>query len=175
MEALGRWVLLLAVEVLPWAAPIALLLRSGWLLRVAVALLCLLPLYVFGPGDEMTSHGGMAPLAVLAVAAGAALLVPWPQARSRAAWLALRLIASLALLAAVLEASLLVTRPAWPASRDCAVPEAAHQSVFDASTNWSHYLAPWPEPTLRPWMKAPFLRPLPPPDQAPRCWPRGQA
>jgi hypothetical protein len=174
--ALGRWALLLAVEVLAWAAPIALLLRGGgWLLRSAIALLCLLPLYVFGPGDEMTSHGGMAPLAVLAVAAGAALLVPRVRAQSHAAWLGLRLVAVLAAIGAVMEASLLITRPAWPASRDCSVPEAAHQSVFDDSTNWSHYLAPWPEPVLRPWMKVPVLRPLLPDDQAPRCWPRGRA
>ncbi|MES2710449.1 MAG: hypothetical protein V4653_02610 [Pseudomonadota bacterium] len=174
LEALGRWLLLLTVEVLPWAAPVALLLQGGgWLLRAAVVLLCLLPLYVFGPGDEMTAHGGMAPLAVLAVAAGAAMLVPRAQAHSQAAWYALRVVAALALVGSVLEASLLVTRPAWPASRDCAVPQAARQSVFEGSTNWSHYLVPWPERALRPWLGTPVLRLLPPPDQAPRCWPAG--
>jgi len=174
LEALGRWTLFLAVEVLPWAVPAALLLRGGgWLFRAAILQLCLLPLYVFGPGDEMTSHGGMAPLAVLAVAGGAALLVP--RARSPASWFTLRLVVALALIGAMMEASLLVARPAWPASRDCAVPEAAHQSVFDDSTDWSHYLVPWPAPSLTPWMAPPVLRPLPPPDQAPRCWPHGRA
>lgn len=179
MEALGRWALFLAVEVLPWAGLAALLLRrgAGWLLRAAVVLLCLLPLYVFGPGDEMTSHGGMAALAVLAVVGGAALLAPWPPERggARAAWIALRVLALAAAIGSATEASLLVTRPAWPASRACAVPEAAHQSVFDDSTDWSHYLTPWPEAVLRPWLRPPVLRPLPPPEEAPRCWPAGRA
>jgi hypothetical protein len=52
-EALGRWLLLLAVEVLPWAALSALLVRGGRLFGASVALLCLLPAYVFGPGNEM--------------------------------------------------------------------------------------------------------------------------
>lgn len=175
-EALARWLLLVAVEVLAWAVPIALLLRGiGWLPGVAVLLLGLLPLYVFGPGNEMTSQGGMAPLAVLAVAAGAALLVPLSQARSRLAWFGLRVVAALALLGSLLEGSLLVTRPAWPASQECAVPQAAQQSVFEGSTNWSHYLARWPDPRLQAWLASPAPRPLPPPQEAPRCWPRGGA
>ena len=89
------------------------------------------------------------------------------------AWFALRSVAALELVGAVLKASLLVTRPVWSASRDCAVPQAARQSVFEGSTNWSHYLAPWPERVLAPWKAAPVVRPLPPPDQAPPCWPRG--
>lgn len=175
LEALGRWLAFLAVEVLPWAAPAALLLRGAWLFRAAVAALCLLPLYVFGPGNEMASRGAMAPLAVLAVTAGAALLVPWAEARSRPAWVALRVAAVLAVVGAATEASLLLTRPAWTASAACSVPEAAHQSVFDESTDWSHYLAPWPDAALRPWLERPALQPLPPADRAPRCWPRGRA
>ena len=173
-EAAARWLLLLVIEVLPWAVPVALLLRGGWPFRAAVALLGVLPAYVFGPGNEMASRGGMAPLAVLAVAAGAALLVPAMRARSRPAWLALRGVAALAVAGAVMEASLLVARPAWPASPDCAVPQAAHQSVFDDSTDWSHYVAPWPESALVPWMAPPVLRALPPEERAPRCWPRGR-
>ncbi len=172
--ALGRWIAFLTVEVLPWAVPVALLVRGGVLMRGAVALLCLLPLYVFGPGNEMASRGGMAALAVLAVAAGAALLAGIPRDGRRLAALALRGVAALALAGAVMEASLLVTRPAWPASRACSVPEAAHQSVFDDSTDWSHYLTPWPDPMLRRWLEQPELRALPPPDQAPRCWPAGR-
>jgi hypothetical protein len=179
LEALGRGLLFLAVEVLPWAVPVLLLGQGGGLVRVAIGLLCLLPFYVFGPGNEMASRGGMAPLAVLAVAAGAALLVPWRRAGGvgpgvgQGAGLMLRLVAVLALAGAAMEASLLVTRPPWPSSRDCAVPQAAQQSVFDESTDWSHYLVPWPVPALRGWMARPVFQALPPPDQAPRCWPGG--
>jgi hypothetical protein len=174
--ALGRWALFLAVEVLPWALLAALLVRPGALFGAAVAILCLLPGYVFGPGNEMTSRGGLAPLAVLAVAAGAALLAPAVPGRGapRLARAALRGVAVLALAGSVMEGSLLVAKPAWPASEACSVPEAARQSVFQDSTDWSHYLAPWPEPSLEPWMEDPEERVLPPPSRSPNCWPEGR-
>lgn len=175
-EALGRWALFLAIEVLPWALPVALLLRGGRVLfGAALALLGLLPAYVFGPGNEMASRGGMAPLAVLAVMAGAALLVPAAGAGRQAARAALLLVVVLAAAGAATEASLLLAHPPWPSSRACAVPEAARQSVFHGSTDWSHYLVPWPDPALGPWMAMPRPQALPPPAAAPRCWQRGSA
>jgi hypothetical protein len=176
-EALLRWAAFLAIEILPWAAPIALLLRGGLLLRVSLALLCLLPGYVFGPGNEMVSRGGMGPLAVLAVAAGAALLVPWRAPLSGAsavARLGLRMVAALALAGAMMEASLLVTKRPWPASDVCSVPEAARQSVFRDSTDWSHYLASWPDAGLRWWMAEPRFRPVLAAGASPPCWPHGR-
>jgi hypothetical protein len=74
-----------------------------------------------------------------------------------------------------MEGSLLVARDPWPASERCSVPEAARQSVFQGSTNWSHYLAPWPDERLEGWMEEPEERPVPPPARSPRCWPRGGA
>ncbi len=172
--ALSRWALFLVLEVLAWAVPLALLLRAR-LLTAAVAVLCLLPAYVFGPGNEMTSRGGIAPLAVLAVAAAAGLLAPVRNARQRWARRTLMACSVLAVLGAVMEGSLLIARPAWPASPACSVPEAGQQSVFQDSTDWSHYLAPWPEATLVPWLRPPLLQVPPPSDEGLRCWPRGGA
>lgn len=163
--ALARWGLFLAVELLPWALPLALLLR-GRHLFAAVSLLVVLPLYVFGPGNEMASRGSLAALAVLAVAVGAALLrgpPGWPR-RVLAACCAL------ALGGAVLEASLLTRRP-WRASTACTVPEAARQSVFRGSTDWSHYFAPWPEPALQAWLRPPVVQAVPAPGHSLPCWP----
>jgi hypothetical protein len=175
-EALGRWLLLLAVEVLPWAALAVVLVRGGRLFGASVAILCLLPAYVFGPGNEMTSRGGVAPLAVLAVVVGAALLAPaGPDRGRRLARAGLLACAALAAAGSAMEGSLLVARDPWPASERCSVPEAARQSVFQGSTNWSHYLAPWPDERLEGWMEEPEERPVPPPARSPRCWPRGGA
>lgn len=165
-EALWRWPLFLLVEVGVWAALVALVLRS-WLVGVSVALLALLPLYVFGDGNEMTARGSQAALALLAVAAGAALLL------AKRAWHRGLLLAALfvAALGQGMEASLL-TRPAWPAS-ECSVPEAARQSVFRSVTDWSHYLAPWPDPRLAPWMRDTEARLVPLVGKGEPCWPRG--
>ena len=174
-EALECWAMFLGVEVLAWAALAAMLVR-GWLFGLAIALLCLLPAYVFGPGNEMTSRGGMAPLAVLAVACGAALLVPVPRQDGRGHCLArvgLLACAALGAAGALMESSLLLTKSPWPASGRCSVPEAARQSVFQGSTNWSHYLAPWPDRELEGWLEQPELRPVPPPGGSPPCWPQG--
>ena len=167
--ALARWALLFAVEVLPWAIGIALVLRGGRLVRASVALLAVLPAYVFGPGNEMTMRTGIAALTVLAVAAGIALLVP---ARTRAARNGRRLLLATLVLAAVgqaMEASLLVAHPPWSPSRDCTVPEAAVQSAFSGTTDWSHYVVRWPDPALRLLLREPVPRVLDPEAQ-PRCW-----
>ncbi|WP_140883459.1 hypothetical protein [Muricoccus nepalensis] len=171
-KALATWAFFLVVEVLCWAVPAAMLVRSR-ALGVAVALLCLLPAYVFGPGNEMTARGGMVPLAVLAVVAGAALLAPAPDRRRRLARGALIACALLGAAGSAMEGSLLVTHRPWPASTHCSFPEAARQSVFADSTEWAHYVAPWPEPALGAWMREPAARPVPPPGVSPPCWPGG--
>ncbi|TCZ58604.1 hypothetical protein [Roseicella aquatilis] len=169
--ALQQWLLLLAVEVLAWAG-FAWLAVRGRLLAAAVAMLCLLPLYVFGPGNEMTMRGGMAPIAVLSVAAAAGLLAPAPGRWQRVGRAGLLACALLAALGSAMEASLVVAHPPWPASRDCSLPEAARQSVFDHDTDWSHYVVRWPDPVLEAWMAPPAPRPVHP-DSLARCWPGG--
>jgi hypothetical protein len=172
--AIGRWAVFVALEVLCWAGLAALLVR-GWLFGASVAMLCLLPAYVFGPGNEMTSRGGLAPLAVLAVAVAAALLAR-PAALDQAQRLArtgLLVCAALAAAASATEFSLLVVKPPWPASERCSVPEAARQSVFRDTTDWSHYLAPWPDGTLDDWIDEADRRPVPPPSRSLPCWPGG--
>jgi hypothetical protein len=165
LEAAWRWPLFLSVEVLAWAVPAAFLLR-GRIFGASVALLCLLPAYVFGPGNEATSRGSQAALAILAVLAGAALLRSPPSLPRTV----LRVVAALALLGSLTEASLLTKGP-WPASTNCTVPEAARQSVFRDTTDWSHYLAPWPDGTLQGWLQPPHPRPIP--ERSPNCWPAG--
>ncbi|MCR0983576.1 hypothetical protein [Roseomonas populi] len=165
------WLLFLVVEVLCWAVPAALLVR-GWAFAVSVVLLCLLPLYVFGPGNEMTARGGMAPLAVIAVMVAAALLAPAAERTGRIARRALLACGALALFGAAMEASLLL-KPAWKASESCDLLEAARQSVYAHTTEWAHYLAPWPEPQISPWMKAPPPRPVDRTSEAPPCWTGG--
>lgn len=171
-RALATWALFLLVEVLCWAVPTTLLVRS-WTLGFAAALLCALPGYVFGPGNEMTARGGMVPLAILAVLAGVALLAPAPDRRRR--WARGVLLGCVALAAAgsAMEGSLLVTHRPWPASTHCSFPEAARQSVFAASTEWAHYVAHWPDPVLQAWMGIPVPRPVPPPGVSPPCWTQG--
>ena len=172
-RSLATWALFLVVEVLCWALPAAILVRS-WMLGAAVAVLCLLPAYVFGPGNEMTARGGMAPLAVLAVVAGAALLAPaGASRRRRLARGALLACAVLGAAGSATEGSLLVTHRPWPASTHCSLPEAARQSVFQDSTDWAHYVAPWPEPALQAWMRQPVPREVPAPGVSPPCWPNG--
>lgn len=161
-----RWPLFLAVEVLPWAVPAWAVLR-GRLVLAAGALLCLLPLYIFGAGNEAASRGSQAALAVLAVAGIAALWRAQP-GRWRAV---LRAVAVLAALGSLMEASLLVAKQPWEASERCTVPEAARQSVFRDVTDWSHYLTPWPDPLLEGWMATPHPRPIPLLSQP--CWPDG--
>ncbi|MGG5809533.1 hypothetical protein [Falsiroseomonas sp. CW058] len=155
--------LFLAVEVLAVALPVLWLLRSR-LVAASVLLLCLLPLYIFGPGNEMTMRGGIAAFAVLAVAAGAALLRAPPGGLRRV------LVAALAVgaLGQGMEASILI-HPPWPASRDCTLPEAAVQSVF-TDTDWSHYVVPWPDARLRALLAEPEERAVDPASVA-RCWP----
>jgi hypothetical protein len=163
IAALPVWALFLAVEVAAVALPVLWLLR--WrLLPVALALLVLLPLYVFGPGNEMTMRGGIAALALLAVAAAVAA---W---RGLAATWRRVLLAALVLGAAgqAMEASILLN-PAWPVSRGCTLPEAAAQSVF-TDTDWSHYVVPWPEPLLERMLATPEPRVVFPETVA-RCWP----
>lgn len=160
-----RWPLFLAVEVLPWAIPAWAVLR-GRLLLAAAVLLCLIPLYVFGAGNDFASRASAPALAVLAVAGLAAL---W---HARGWWRrVLAGVAVLALAGSLLEASLLVTKGPWEASERCTVPEAARQSVFRDVTDWSHYLAPWPDPLLEGWLATPHPRPLP--LRSPPCWPDG--
>lgn len=161
-----RWALLLVVEVLPWALGIALVLRGGRLVRASLALLVVLPAYVFGPGNEMTMRTGIAPLTVLAVAATAALLAPQASRLARGLLPATMLLGALG---QAMEASLLVAHPPWHASRDCSLPEAAVQSAFAGTTDWSHYVVPWPERSLQPLLREPDGRGLHPTVLA-RCW-----
>jgi hypothetical protein len=168
--AIGTWALFLFVEVLCWAGLAALLVR-GWLFGAAVVLLCLLPAYIFGPGNEMTSRGGLTPLAVLAVVSAAALLAPASGRLQHAARGGLLLCAALAAAGAGMEASLLVAKAPWPASKHCSLPEAASESVFQDSTDWSHYRVRWPDRILAGWMREPVRRPVREPGQHPPCWP----
>jgi hypothetical protein len=162
-ESLPRLALFLLVEVGAIAAAVLLLARSR-LLVVAVGLLAVLPLYVFGPGNEMTMRGGIAALAFLAVAAALALLHAAP------GWRRALLAALLAVGAAGqgMEASILFNEP-WPASQGCTLPEAAAQSVF-TDTDWSHYVIPWPERALAALLATPAER-LVDPETVARCWP----
>jgi hypothetical protein len=169
--ALGRWLFFLAVEVLCWAGLVMLLVR-GRLLTASVAILCLLPGYIFGPGNEMTMRGGIAPLVVLAVAAAAGLLRPAAGRLQRICRAGLIVCAVLAALGSAMEASLIVTHTPWPASRTCSLPEAARQSVFTGSTDWSHYVVGWPEASLQAWLRTPRPRRMDPTALA-RCWPDG--
>jgi hypothetical protein len=155
--------LFLLVEVGAMALAVLALARSR-LLAAALALLAVLPLYVFGPGNEMTMRGGIAALALLAVAAGLALLRAEPGWR-RTALGALLLVAAAG---QVMEASIL-TLPPWESSRGCTLPEAAAQSVF-TDTDWSHYVVPWPDPALQSLLATPSERPVDPETVA-RCWP----
>ena len=172
LPGIGRWALFLLLEVLCWAGLAAVLVR-GWLFGASVAMLCLLPAYVFGPGNEMTSRGGLAPLAVLAVAAAAALLAPALGRAQRLARAGLLACAALAAAGSATEFSLLLVKSPWPASELCSVPEAARQSVFRNTTDWSHYLTPWPDEALGAWMDKAERRPVPPADRSSPCWPRG--
>jgi hypothetical protein len=168
-EALGRWAIFLMLEILCWAIPAALLVRSrmGWM---AVLLLCVIPGYVFGPGNELTARGGMPALAVLAVMTATALLVPAADRAQRAARVALTVFGVVALGGAAMEASLLL-KPAWPASERCSLIEAARQSVYADSTSWPHYLVRWPDESLAGWMREPTLRTIVGTSGAEPCWP----
>ncbi len=162
-EALPRLLLFLLVEVGALAIALRLLVGSR-LLAVAVGLLAILPLYVFGPGNEMTMRGGIAALAFLAVAAALAVLHALPGWRRS-------LVAALLLLGAAgqaMEASILFNEP-WPPSRGCTLPEAAAQSVF-TDTDWSHYVIPWPDRALARLLAEPAERQVDPETVA-RCWP----
>jgi hypothetical protein len=163
---------LLLVEVLPWAALVSVVLRSGFVLG-STAMLCLLPLYMFGPADEMTMRGGIAPLTVLAVSVGIALTLPrlpgGSTARRRATRIALAACLAISTANALNEASPIVLLPAWPLSRQCALPEAARQSVFQG-TVWSHYFVLWPSRLARHWLATPRER-LIETDNVGPCWP----
>jgi hypothetical protein len=162
--ALGTILLFLAVEVAAVALPVLALLR--WPLLVpAIALLALLPLYVFGPGNEMTMRGGIAPLALLAIAAGIALRAGQPGWRRRLLAAAL----AIGVAGQAMEATILL-HPAWKPSRGCSLPEAAAQSVFEESTDWSHYVVPWPDPVLA-RLFAGFEPRIVDPANLARCWP----
>jgi len=159
-----RLLVFLLVELGAVALLLLALLRWRPLLS-AVALLCALPLYLFGPGNEMTMRGGIAAFALLALAAGLGWRLAPPGWRR--ATLALVLILGAA--GQAMEASILANPP-WKASPGCSLPEAAAQSVFEESTDWSHYVLPWPDPRL-----APLLAPVQPrlvdPANLARCWP----
>ncbi|HEY8609749.1 MAG TPA: hypothetical protein VIL69_00485, partial [Roseomonas sp.] len=66
-----------------------------------------------------------------------------------------------------------VAKPAWPASPECSFLEAARQSVFASTTEWAHYLAPWPDETLSGWMKEPLPLTVERTQEAEPCWPHG--
>lgn len=166
-DSLPRLLLFLLLEVGAIAAAVLLLARSR-LLAVAVGLLAIVPLYVFGPGNEMTMRGGIAALACLAVTGALALLHAAP------GWRRALLAALLAIGAAGqgMEASILVNEP-WALSRGCTLPEAAAQSVF-TDTDWSHYVIPWPDGALAAPLAALLAAPaerLVDPEAVARCWP----
>jgi hypothetical protein len=161
--ALPMVALFLVVEVFAVALVVLRLIR--WrLLAVALASVALLPLYVFGPGNEMTMRGGIAPLALLALAAGLAVRQGLVSAWRRA----LAALLAIAVAGQLMEASILVN-PAWGPSRGCTLPEAAAQSVF-TDTDWSHYVVPWPEPALERLLATPEPRVVDP-ETVSRCWP----
>lgn len=161
--ALGTVLLFVLVEL---AVALPLLALARWrLLTAGLALLALLPLYMFGPGNEMTMRGGIAPLALLAVAAGLALRRGAPGAWRRA----LGCVVLVGVLGQVMEASILI-HPPWRASARCTLPEAAVQSVFEDSTDWSHYVVRWPDPLLRQVLATPAERVVDPATVA-LCWP----
>lgn len=166
-EGVPVTLLFLLVEVFAIAIPVLLLLRSR-LLVASLVLLVLLPFYVFGPGNEMTMRGGIAPLTVLAVSAGLAL---W---RDGHAWARRALVAALLVGAAgqVMEASILAHSP-WRPSQGCTLPEAAAQSVF-TNTDWSHYVVPWPEQPLDRILAPPQELSIDPMSVS-RCWPASEA
>jgi hypothetical protein len=153
---------LLLVEVLPWAVVTLLLLRSRFV-SAATVFLCVLPIFTFGPGNELVMRGGIPALAVLAVSAGIALGRPGPRG-VRAILAAVTLIA---LFGALNEASPVLTRQAWASSRDCTVVEAWQRSAF-RDANWSHYLAPWA--SLESWLRSPGMRMIPMREDV-VCWP----
>lgn len=160
--ALGTVALFLLVE-LAVAIPLLRLAR-WWPLVPSLTLLAVLPLYEFGPGNEMTMRGGIAPLTLLALAAG----IAWVRA-PRGAWRSL-LGATLLVgaLGQAMEASILIHRP-WPPTQGCTLPEAAAQSVF-TDTDWSHYVVPWPNPRLAALLAEPAAREVDP-ENVSRCWP----
>jgi hypothetical protein len=162
-DSLPRLLLFLLVEVGVLALVLRLLVTSR-LLAVSVGLLAILPLYVFGPGNEMTMRGGIAALAFLAVAAALALLQAAPGWRRNL----LALLLGIGALGQGMETSILFNEP-WAPSRGCTLPEAAAQSVF-TDTDWSHYVVPWPERTLAALLAAPAERRVDPETVA-RCWP----
>jgi hypothetical protein len=163
-DALGTAALFLAVEVLPVWLPLLALVR--WrMLWPALGLLAVLPLYIFGPGNEMAMRGAIAPLALLALAAGLALRRAPPGGWRRALMAALLLGAA----GQATEASILI-HPPWRPSAGCTLPEAAAQSVFEESTDWSHYVVPWPETLLLRLLAPPSVRAVDPRNLA-RCWP----
>jgi len=160
---LGTIALFLGIEVFAVGLPVLGLARWA-LLAPALLLLCVLPLYSFGPGNEMTMRGGIAPLALLAVAAGMALRAGAPGWGRRALAVALLLGAA----GQAMEASILF-KPPWRPTPGCTLPEAAAQSVF-TDTDWSHYVVPWPEPTLLQLLAPPEPRVVDP-ENVSRCWP----
>jgi hypothetical protein len=162
-----------AVEVLCWAGLAALLVR-GSLFGASVAMLCLLPAYVFGPGNEMTSRGGLAPLAVLAVAVAAALL-------ARPAVLAgatLRADRAAGLRGAGGRG---IGHRVQPAPRQ--TPLGGERALFGARSRapvgvpGHHGLVPLPRALAgrdaRRLDRGSEPRPVPPADRSPPCWPRG--
>jgi hypothetical protein len=169
--AAGRWLLFLLIEVLVWAG-FALLVVRGRFLTAAIIILSLLPGYVFGPGNEMTMRGGMAPMVVLTVSAAAGLVAPAVGQMARIGRAGLVGCAILAAIGSLMEASLIATHPPWHASRSCSLPEAARQSVFTGSTDWSHYIAKWPDPLLQSWLAPPEPR-FVEMNALARCWPEG--
>jgi hypothetical protein len=148
----------------------AAILVRGWVLTAAIAMLVVLPAYVFGPGNEMTSRGGTAPLAVLAVVSAVALLAPAPDRARRVARGALLAAVAVAAAGSAMEGSLLVTRPAWAPSAHCSLPQAARESVFDDSTDWAHYVVEGPFPRSLGWMREPMRRAVPAHGTGRRCW-----
>ncbi|MGG5821090.1 hypothetical protein [Falsiroseomonas sp. HW251] len=160
--AIGTVALFLLVE-LAVAIPLLRLIR-WWLLVPSLVLLAILPLYEFGPGNEMTMRGGIAPLTLLALAAG----IAWASVpRGGWRWL-LGGILLVGALGQAMEASILINRP-WPATQGCTLPEAAAQSVF-TDTDWSHYVVPWPDARLVPILAEPAAREVGP-ETVSRCWP----
>jgi hypothetical protein len=177
-ETVVRYALFVLLEAGVWVGLLALVLRGGWWpLGVAAGALALLPLYVLGPGNDLVFHGGVAPIAVLAIAVGLVLAAPAPTAAPRLVRLARAgLLAGMGIAAlhSLNEASPLLLRPAWAASRHCSIPDAYPQS-FAAEPEagvamMSHYLSAWPAARLAGWLRPPAEAVPVDPDPGP-CWP----
>ena len=124
-------------------------------LRVALAVLCLLPLYSFGPGNDLAMRSSVPALAVLALACVR------PLAGSRGVWhVMLGLVLAVGALGSVQEPLRTLARPSW-SPRTATLPEALAANSGQPAPQFSpHYLAPAASSGIQRLLRAP--RPIDP-------------